>query len=87
MGHGFYMDTYYQLPEDKKRQMYLDAEPQLTISDFKQVEKNIKTLSMKYSELEEKFNELKQYSIAQLLGVSTRTIRRDMRVIEKQMFH
>jgi len=67
--------------------MYLDAEPQLTISDFKQVEKNIKTLSMKYSELEEKFNELKQYSIAQLLGVSTRTIRRDMRVIEKQMFH
>jgi hypothetical protein len=31
--------------------------------------------------------EFKQYSIAQLLGVSTRTIRRDMRVIEKQIFH
>ena len=31
--------------------------------------------------------EFKQYSIAQLLGVSNRTIRRDMRVIEKQMFH
>ncbi len=29
--------------------------------------------------------ELKQYHIAQLLGVSTRTIRRDMREIEKQM--
>lgn len=28
---------------------------------------------------------LKQYHIARLLGVSTRTIRRDMRVIEKQM--
>jgi hypothetical protein len=31
--------------------------------------------------------ELKQYHIARLLGVSTRTIRRDMRVIEKQLFH
>ncbi len=31
--------------------------------------------------------ELKQYHIALLLGVSTRTIRRDMRVIEKQMFY
>ena len=31
--------------------------------------------------------ELKQYHIARLLGVSTRTIRRDMRTIEKEMFH
>ncbi len=31
--------------------------------------------------------EVKQYHIARLLGVSTRTIRRDMRVIEKQLFH
>jgi len=31
--------------------------------------------------------ELKQYHIARLLGVNTRTIRRDMRVIEKQLFH
>jgi len=30
--------------------------------------------------------ELKKYHIARLLGVSTRTIRRDMRVIEKQLF-
>jgi len=29
--------------------------------------------------------ELKQYHIAQLLNMSTRTIRRDMRIIEKQM--
>jgi len=59
MGHGFYMDTYYQLPEEKKKQMYLDAESQLTISDFKAVEKNLETLSMKYAELEAKFNEFK----------------------------
>jgi len=61
MGHGFYMDTYYQLPEDKQRKMYLDAEPYLTISDFEAVEKNIKTLSAKNSQLEEKFNDLLQY--------------------------
>ena len=61
MGHGFYMDTYYQLPEDKKKQMYLDAEAQLTISDFKEVEKNIKKISEKNTQLEEKFNDLLQY--------------------------
>jgi integrase len=62
MGHGFYMDTYYQLPEDQKKQMYLNAEPHLTISDFKQVEKNLKDLSIKHTELESKFNEFKVYA-------------------------
>lgn len=61
MGHSFYMDTYYQLPEDKKRQMYLDAEPYLTLSDFKAVEKNLKVLSAKNTHLEEKFNDLLTY--------------------------
>ena len=61
MGHGFYMDTYYQLDEEKKRQMYLDAESHLTISDFKKVEKNIEKLSEKNSQLEEKFNDLLSY--------------------------
>lgn len=73
MGHGFYMDTYYQLPEDKKKQMYLDAEPHLTISDFKEVEKNLKTLSMKYSELESKFNELKLYTKTKSIQVPNYT--------------
>ena len=61
MGHGFYMDTYYQLPDEKKKQMYLDAEPHLTISDFEAVEKNIQTISAKNTQLEEKFNDLLQY--------------------------
>ena len=61
IGHGFYMDTYYQLSEEKKRQMYLDAEPHLTISDFETVEKNIKVLSVKNSQLEKKFNDLLEY--------------------------
>lgn len=34
MGHGFYMDTYYQLSDEDKHQKYLSAEPYLTISDF-----------------------------------------------------
>jgi len=62
MGHSFYMDTYYQLPEEKKKQMYLDAEPQLTLSDFKVVEKNLQTLSAKYIELEAKFNDFKVHA-------------------------
>ncbi len=62
MGHGFYMDTYYQLSTEKRQKMYLEAEPHLTISDFKEVEKNLKTLSMKYAELEAKFNEFKLQS-------------------------
>jgi len=61
MGHGFYMDTYYQLSEEKRREMYLQAETHLTISDFKAVEKDIKILSAKNSQLEEKFDDLLQY--------------------------
>ena len=61
IGHSFYMDTYYQLSDEKKREMYLEVEPLLTISDFKSVEINIKKLSEKNSQLEEKFNELLQY--------------------------
>jgi len=61
MGHGFYMDTYYQLPEEKKRQMYLEAEPHLTISDTKLIENNFKSLSQKHTLLEEKVNILFQY--------------------------
>lgn len=71
MGHGFYMDTYYQLPEEKKTQMYLDAESQLTISDFKEVEKNIKTLSAKNTHLEEKFNDLLAYLRTNSIEVPT----------------
>lgn len=61
IGHQFYMNTYYQLNDEKKREMYLEVEPYLTISDFKTVEKNIKIISAKYSKLEEKFNNLLTY--------------------------
>lgn len=61
IGHKFYMSTYYQLNDEKKREMYLEVESYLTISDFKTVEKNIKNLSEKNTQLEEKFNDLLQY--------------------------
>jgi integrase len=61
MGHQFYLDTYYQLPEEKKKAMYLDVEPYLTISDFENVEKKLETISVKYSTLNEKFNNLLRY--------------------------
>ena len=37
--------------------MFLEVEPHLTISDFEVVEKNMKVLSVKNSQLEEKFND------------------------------
>jgi hypothetical protein len=61
IGHGFYMDTYYQLSDEKKREMFLQAEPYLTMSDFQAVETNIKKLSEKNTQLEEKFNGLLEY--------------------------
>lgn len=61
MGHGFYMDTYYQLSVEKRQEMYLKAEPFLTISDFKAVEKDMKVLSTKYQNLENKVDDLMAY--------------------------
>ncbi len=69
MGHSFYMDTYYNLPDDKKREMYLDAEPFLTISDFQSVEKSFKTLSSEYGQLKKEFENLKQYLISNSIPV------------------
>lgn len=61
IGHGFYLDTYYQISDEKKREMFLQAEPYLTLSDFEKVEKNIKQMNKKYSDLEIKFQNLIGY--------------------------
>ena len=61
MGHGFYMDTYYQLPDEKKKKMFLEAETQLTISDYESVEKDMKVLDTKYQNLENKVDDLMAY--------------------------
>ncbi len=53
MGHVFYLDTYYNLPVEKRREMYLKAEPYLTISDFAQVEKNLNKMAERQREIQE----------------------------------
>ena len=63
------MDTYYNLPDNKKRELYLKVEPNLTISDFQIVEKNLQDLSTKYSELKVEFEGLKQYLITDNIKV------------------
>jgi integrase len=71
MGHSFYMNTYYQLPEDKKREMYLQAEPYLTISDFVKVEKTLSAISERQKILEQKLANIELY--AQEKGISVPT--------------
>jgi len=60
MGHHFYLDSYYNLPEEERKKMYLKAEPYLTISDFRKVEKDLISIKMKQDEIEEKQIELIQ---------------------------
>lgn len=62
MGHGFYMDTYYTLSDEKKREMYLKAEPFLTISDFTRVEKTLKDVSARQLDLEKMMEGFKKYA-------------------------
>lgn len=52
MGHHFYLDTYYQLSEDKKRELYLKAEAHLTIADFVDIEKKLTQTMEKQKEFE-----------------------------------
>lgn len=61
MGHQFYLDTYYQLSDEKKSEMYLEAEPYLTISDFNSVEKKLSGITAKYSDLSSKVDGLFYY--------------------------
>lgn len=67
-GHGFYMDTYYQLPTEKKQELYLKAEPYLTISNF-ELEKNLKNITEKQYQLEDKVNNLSQILMANNIQV------------------
>lgn len=58
MGHHEYLDTYYNLPDEKKRELYLKAEPDLTISDFAKIEKDLISVKKKQEEIEESHIEL-----------------------------
>jgi len=58
MGHHFYLDTYYNLAEEKKRELYLKAEPHLTISDYSKIEKDLLSVAQRQQEIAEKQLEL-----------------------------
>jgi len=61
IGHHFYLDTYYNLPEAKRREMYLKAEPHLTISDFTKIEKDLITITEKQKQIETDYYHLLEY--------------------------
>lgn len=58
MGHHFYLDTYYNLPQEKRREMYLKAEPYLTISDVSKFEKDMATITEKQKKIESEYYHL-----------------------------
>ena len=58
IGHHFYMDTYYNLTEEKRRELYLKAEPHLTISDYAKIERDLLSVTERQKEIEESHLEL-----------------------------
>lgn len=61
MGHHFYLDTYYLQSEERRRQLYLKAEPYLTISDYAKLEKDLDKIAEKQNELEEEQAMIKRF--------------------------
>lgn len=75
MGHHFYMDTYYLQTEERKRELYLKAEPYLTISDYSKVEKDLVKMNEKQRQTEEdymKFKELFERSYTEFVNSKQR---------------
>lgn len=58
MGHHDYLDTYYNLPEQKRQETYLKAEPYLTISDITKFEKDLVTVTEKQKKIESDYYRL-----------------------------
>lgn len=61
MGHKSLKLTYYRQNSEVRCSTYLEVEPNLTISDFTKVEKNIKEITQKHKILEDKFTTLVEY--------------------------
>ena len=61
IGHKFYLSTYYNLSEAQKRELYLKAEPYLTISDYSKVDKTLQEMSDRQKELEYKVTRFEEY--------------------------
>ncbi len=74
LGHSSAANIYYQLSEQEKIKLYLKAEPNLTISDFKTVEKSFEELSNKNQTLENKIENIMNYLKQNSLPVPTNVI-------------
>jgi len=70
IGHKFYMDTYVHTTLEEKKKLYLKAEPYLTISNFENVEKNLKIMEDRYAKLEQNVNGLMEYLRTNSIQVS-----------------
>jgi len=58
LGHHFYLDTYYSMPESKRKELYLKAEPHITISDISKLEQDLLSMQEKQNEIEHSHLEL-----------------------------
>ncbi len=58
LGHRFYLDTYYNMPKEKQKELFLKAEPYLTISDFTKIEQELVSVSEKQNEIEKQHLDL-----------------------------
>lgn len=61
IGHKFYLSTYYNLSEAHKKELYLKAEPYLTMSDYSKVDKTLQEMSDRQKELERKVAGFEKY--------------------------
>ena len=61
LGHHFYLDTYYNMPEQKRKELYIKGEPYLTISDFTKIEKDLNKISERQTNLEEEHDTMLQF--------------------------
>jgi len=58
MGHHDYLDTYYNLPEEQKQELYFKAEPFLTISDYTKIEKQLVGIEQTQKDLQDNYLKL-----------------------------
>jgi len=70
IGHKFYLSTYYNLSEAQKKELYLKAEPYLTISDYTKIEQTIQDLTEKYKELEAWKEKFEKYALKNNISTS-----------------
>lgn len=61
MGHHEYLDTYYALTEKEQINLYKKSEPYLTVSDYTKIEKSLKTIQNKQTDIVEKYDAFERY--------------------------